>query len=33
MMIKLNKITYHKLELKDIIENNSKFYKKTKIQN
>jgi len=28
MMTKLNKITYHKLELKDVIENNSKFYKK-----
>jgi len=27
-MTKLNKITYHKLELKDVIENNSKFYKK-----
>jgi hypothetical protein len=33
MRTKLDKITYHKLRLKDVIENNSRFYKKNKNKN
>jgi hypothetical protein len=33
MRIKFDKITYHKLELKDVIEKNLRFYKKNKNKN
>ena len=32
-MIKLKKITYHKLELKETIKNKSRFYKRTENKN